>query len=319
MRDIHDEREAQAGEGPVARLLGDVLAQGPVRPGSLIVTLFGDLVMLRGGVIATQSILDVMALFGLQQGLVRTALSRLSSDGMFERTRAGRHSFYRLSDGARGQYSDASGIIYAPPQAGWQGTWLVVLLVEAMGGDRAEALRKGLADLGFARLGSGVAVRPANLSGADRVRLDHLLDDQPVLLIEGGGSAIPSGFKALVEGAWSLEDLAAGYARFVRRYGPIAEALAEGASMADAEALMLRLLSINDFRLLALKDPRLPTEILPAGWQGEAARCLCRDLYRQVLVRSERWVDAVCAGDDGPLPPAGEALARRFGGTGEGC
>lgn len=311
--------EARAPAHSMQTLVRGLTARRPPRAGSLIVTVFGDVVMPRGGLIATQSILDVLGLLGLTPGLVRTALSRLTSDGMFERSRAGRHSFYRLSDEAWARYEDASAVIYADARPAWDGGWLVVMLVDGPAASTAaadgdESLRRGLTDLGFAKAGPALYLRPANLGPAERRRLDVLLDDRPALLVDGRGGAIPAGFKATVEGTWGLADLARGYDQFARRYGPLATALDRGAPLDDAEALSLRILVIHDYRLLVLKDPRLPPEILPAGWQGEASRLICRDLYRRVYAASERWVDAHCTGDHGPLPPPGGLVLERFGG-----
>jgi phenylacetic acid degradation operon negative regulatory protein len=285
----------------------------PLRAGGLVVTLFGDLVMPRGGLIATQSILDIAGLLGLGQGLVRTTLSRLTADGMFIRSRSGRNSFYRLSDGALREYQDASRVIYATSDPAWDGDWMVAVPLPGpagTGGD--ERLGATLDSLGFSRLG-GARLRPANLDPAARDTLDAALDDWPALLVEGPGNGIAPGLKAMVGQAWDLEALAEGYDQFCRRYQPVAEALREDIPLTEAEALTLRLLLIHEFRTLVLRDPRLPVEILRSGWRGDLARALCKEIHARVRDPSERWVDAHCLGADGPLPPPDRLTFRRFG------
>jgi phenylacetic acid degradation operon negative regulatory protein len=118
--------------------------------------------MPRGGLIATQSILDIADMLGLGQGLVRTTLSRLTADGMFIRSRAGRNSFYCLSDPALRQYQDASRVIYAASDPAWEGDWLVVVpLPGPQGTGGEERLSATLDVLGFSRMG-GARLRPAN-------------------------------------------------------------------------------------------------------------------------------------------------------------
>src|SRR6266567_2432749 len=82
---------------PVATLLEKFHARKPVRAWSLIVTLYGDAVVPRGGSLWLGSLVDIMALLRIDAGHVRTAMSRLTSDGWLERERVGRNSYYRLS------------------------------------------------------------------------------------------------------------------------------------------------------------------------------------------------------------------------------
>ncbi|MEO9586972.1 MAG: phenylacetic acid degradation operon negative regulatory protein PaaX, partial [Marinobacter sp.] len=41
---------------------------------------------------------------------------------------------------------------------------------------------------------------------------------------------------------------------------------------------------------------------------------LCRNLYRQIYVRAEQWLDETLENASGPLPGPGEKFYRRFGG-----
>src|ERR1700689_598951 len=53
----------------------------PLRAGSLIVTLFGDSLLPRGGAIALGSLIELAAPFGLNERLGPTATARLAQDG----------------------------------------------------------------------------------------------------------------------------------------------------------------------------------------------------------------------------------------------
>ncbi len=80
-----------------AELVARFRRQRPLRGGSLIVTLFGDSIMPRGGTIALGSLIELAAPFGLNERLVRTATTRLAQDGWLEGRRAGKLSEYHLS------------------------------------------------------------------------------------------------------------------------------------------------------------------------------------------------------------------------------
>jgi phenylacetic acid degradation operon negative regulatory protein len=53
--------------------------------------------------------------------------------------------------------------------------------------------------------------------------------------------------------------------------------------------------------------------LLPTDWPGLAARELCGEIYRGLIPASEQWLDRNGSNESGPLPAAGQVLARRFG------
>jgi len=52
-----------------------------------------------------------------------------------------------------------------------------------------------------------------------------------------------------------------------------------------------RILLIHHYRRVVLRDPLLPTALLPPDWPGQAARRLCGEIYRGLLPASEQWLD----------------------------
>ena len=99
-------------------LLASFERRRPMRAGSLIVTIYGDAIVPRGGSLWLGSLLDMMAGFGVEPGLVRTAVSRLVADGWFERTRIGRNSYYRLSANGAAEFATATARIYRADRSG---------------------------------------------------------------------------------------------------------------------------------------------------------------------------------------------------------
>ena len=82
--------------------------------------------------------------------------------------------------------------------------------------------------------------------------------------------------------------------------------------LADADAFVARVLLIHHYRRVVLRDPLLPTALLPKDWPGRAARKLCGEIYRGLLPASEQWLDRHGSNQAGPLPQAVRELWQRF-------
>src|SRR5580692_10910633 len=142
-----------------ASLVARFRRQRPLRGGSLIVTLFGDSIMPRGGTIALGSLIDLAAPFGLNERLVRTATARLAHDGWLEGHRAGKLSEYRLSKHGRARFAEATKRIYSEPDTLWSGRWTVIVLPPMRAAERRE-LREELVWRGFGELSTNVFAHP---------------------------------------------------------------------------------------------------------------------------------------------------------------
>lgn len=295
-----------------AKLVERFRRQRPLRGGSLIVTIFGDSIMPRGGAIALGSLIRLAALFGLNERLVRTATTRLANAGWLGSRRAGNRSEYRLSDGGRERFAEATERIYGEPAADWSGRWSLVVLPPMRAADRQQ-LREELSWNGFGEIAAGVFAHPevqARELGPEpraagllsKVLTFHATltdDDAPARLISLG---------------WDFEELARRYQAFVKRFEH-AEAALRARRGADPQAgFIARTLLIHEYRRLHLRDPLLPARLLPADWPGTRAAQLCREIYARVFTASEDYLSNVAVHLDGPLPPPDPSVMQRFGG-----
>lgn len=269
----------------------------PIRAGSLVVTVFGDAVVPRGGVLSLESLLAITRALRIGDGVVRTALSRLVADGWFARRKVGRNSFYRLTPEGAEPFAQATRRIYDSAPQPWSGRFDLLLLD---GAEDRPGLRADLAAAGYGALGPDLMIGAVAQAGEGAfLRLAATPED-------------PETARRLAARAWPLDAVGARYARFVAAFGPAAASLAEGERPDDLHALVLRLLLIHEYRRVVLRDPGLPACLLPEDWPGEAARDLCGRLYRSLLPASERWLSVHARTDEGPLPPPGPAFAERF-------
>jgi phenylacetic acid degradation operon negative regulatory protein len=287
----------------VAALLDRFHTLKPVRAWSLIITLYGDAVVPRGGRLWLGSLTEIMDLFRIDAGHVRTAMSRLTTDGWLERRRIGRNSYYRLSSREEGSFAAATRRIYLGEARDFDGHLRLALL--GPGTDDRSQVRPLLDQAGFAVLAPMVYVGLADPPSP-------LADQMGVFFVTALPGASDSRIAAT---AWKLAPIANAYEAFVQRFSPIEAVLSTGETPAPADALVARTLLIHEFRRVVLRDPAMPSALLPPDWPGRAARALAAQIYGRLVPASERYLDTVARNEDGQLPPPQPSFATRFEGA----
>jgi phenylacetic acid degradation operon negative regulatory protein len=284
---------------PLARII-EQLKREPSRTGSIVITVFGDAIVPRGGVVWLGTLLEFFKTLEIDSGVVRTAMSRLAADGWLERSKVGRNSFYRLVKKGRQTFDAATQHIYDPPPSDWTGRFELLLIGN---GEDREASREALKNAGFGSPLPGVWVAPSGApipeEATGAIRLEVSAEDD-------------SGRRLLSE-SWPLHRTADAYLKFMKTFEPLRGWIDRRARLSDIDAFTARILLIHHYRRVVLRDPLLPTALLPEDWPGRAARNLCGEIYRGLLPASEQWLDRSGLNETGPLPPAGPELARRFG------
>ena len=283
---------------PLARIV-DQLKREPSRTGSIIITVFGDAIVPRGGAVWLGTLLQFFETLDIDGSVVRTAMSRLAADGWLERKKVGRNSFYRLAARGHRTFEAATRHIYDPPPSTWSGRFELLLIGKAS--DR-ETSREALRNAGFGSPLPGVWVAPSGVpvpeEAISAIRLEVSAEDE-------------SGRRLLSE-SWPLDRTADAYLKFMKSFEGLRTWLDRRARLSELEAFTARILLIHHYRRVVLRDPLLPSALLPKGWPGNAARVLCGEIYRAVLPASEQWLDHHGLNENGPLPPAVPELARRF-------
>jgi phenylacetic acid degradation operon negative regulatory protein len=296
-------------------LVEEFRSRPTLRAGSLIVTVFGDAIAPRGGTVWIGSLIRVMSDFGISERLVRTSVFRLARDGWLDVDQAGRQSYYRLTEEGARRFAQATHRIYGEPRQSWDGDWCLVL-TSGLDSERRELVRRELSWLGFAAIASDLLAHPS----PDAADLDSQLKrlDSGDLIVMGGrgrGPVLQNGaIRDLVHRSWNLSDIEQRYEAFLGRFRPVFAACRRRRVLPPRVAFQIRTLMLQEYRKILLRDPLLPSELLPQAWHGVPAYQLCRNLYCRVYSAADNYLSETMETADGPLPPPSPDFYRRFGG-----
>jgi phenylacetic acid degradation operon negative regulatory protein len=278
-------------------LISRLHERGRLRVWSLVITIFGDAIVPRGGQVPLSVLQEIVARLRVEPGALRTALSRLAADQWVTRQKDGRNSLYALDEHGRRAFDLATRRIYAAGPPAWDGTWTVAIAPPGDGKDSARA--DALGEAGFVEAGGGTWLRieTARSPEAETALAGMLVFRQQPL------QTPPE-----IGNFWKLEETARAYKAFTAAMSPLLLAI-KSSKPQPLEAIAARTLLIHDWRRIVLHDPGLPRALLPQGWPGNRAREIARSIYASLMEPSEKWLD------EAGLPPLIEPakFATRFG------
>lgn len=204
------------------------------------------------------------ALFGLAEGTVRTALSRMVAAGDL---RTDGDGWYELTEAlaARRERQERS---RAPQLRDWSGRWWIGVVAPGGRAPQARAaLRRRMEQLRLGELRDGVWVRPDNL-GADQ-RPDRSPGDDVVHWFLGDPVLdLDRSEGDLAAQLWDLDGWTERARRLRREMHDLLGRLEGGDQAALAPGFVLSAAVLRHF----LADPLLPRELLPRHWPGDALR-----------------------------------------------
>lgn len=296
------------------------MADNPPRSKSVVMTLFGDVILPHGGALWLGSLIRLLAPFGISDRLVRTSVYRLAEEGWLSAQREGRRSMYTLRPSAARRFKHAYKRIYTPTYLAWNGQWThIMALPHTLDAPQRAQLRKELLWEGFGALSPTTFIHPnpdaETLSDLlSRLRLKNKLF---ISTLEASTTVVGRPFHELTDLCWDLDRITVDYEHFITWFGEL-PALIRAQPAIDPElAFVLRTLLIHEFRRVQLHDPQLPIDLLPANWAGKAAYELCRELYRLLYRKADEYALAVLRIEDEHAPAAEPSFYERFGGLTE--
>ncbi|NLY34857.1 MAG: PaaX family transcriptional regulator [Alcaligenaceae bacterium] len=275
----------------VDTLIAQLLQSAPLKAAAFIVTLYGDVVEPRGGVLWMGNVIETCATAGISENLVRTAVSRLVAAGQLAGERVGRRSFYRLTSVARTEFAYAARVLYTSQVAQ---QWCLVYL----DGENADALMRSLKRLGYAALNPRLALGP------DSVPLPPGALVWTADVMQGHEQ-----MRNFAAAHWDLPVYAHAFQAFIKNFQPVEGLLAQ---LSPEAALTIRLLMVHQYRYVALRAPHLPREALPENWDGHVARSLFARLYLALSSRADTYVAGKFVDSDDVLIEQGQSLQQRL-------
>jgi len=236
---------------PLAPLVTALHSEGRLRVWSLVITVFGDLVQYRGGVITTGQLGEILGRVGVEPGTLRTALSRLARDGWVESERDGRISRYRLTPEGVKEFAPATSRIYAQPPRGPVRRWAVAVRLGANGSPEVQLIP------------DGAAAAPADLR------------------IDGTLTSLSPAYRA----ALLPEDRREALAALARDLSILTEV-----PESPLDAAAARMLLIHRWRRIVLRGPDIAPELMPEDAPLADPRAEVAAAYRRLSPLAERWL-----------------------------
>ncbi|WP_326519100.1 phenylacetic acid degradation operon negative regulatory protein PaaX [Acinetobacter sp. CAAS 2-6] len=299
------------------QVIDDFIQHEALSGTSLIMTIFGDSVFHRGGIISLASLIQLMDVFGFNERSVRTAVFRLVQNGWLISEKIGRTSYYRVTESSRQRFIHADQKIYSFTHTEWDGKWDLVLL-SSVELENKIILKRELEWLGFANISTNLMAYP----GCDHLKLQNLLlnlkmTDQVVLFkaetLQLWQESHPT-VKRMVEVNWPVQELHARYEKFIRDFREIFNLVEHDEDLDPLQAFQIRILLIHQYRRILLKDPNLPFELLPSDWLSLNARNLSSNLYQRIFAVADEFFLDIARTSEGAMPPAHPQFFKRFGG-----
>lgn len=292
------------------------MAKNPPRSKSVVMTLFGDVILPHGGGLWLGSLIRLLAPFGISDRLVRTSVYRLAEEGWLSAQRQGRRSQYTLQPTAVRRFERAYHRIYSPTYLAWDGQWVhVMALPGSLSTTQRAQLRKELLWEGFGALSATAFIHP----NPDTETLDDLikrLQLKKQLLISTltpDSSLSGRPFSDLISSCWDLNAVVTGYNHFLRWFGPLPDMIRD-TPIEPELAFVVRTLLIHEFRRVQLHDPQLPIDLLPSNWVGKQAYELCRDIYRLLYHKANLHTLSILRLEDEHAQPVESYFYERFDG-----
>jgi phenylacetic acid degradation operon negative regulatory protein len=281
---------------------------------SMTVTLFGDVVSQHGEWVWLGSLIQALESLGFNERSVRTSVYRLTQSDWLEVNKIGRKSYYCFTDSAKSHYERVARRIYVQEPPMWDGQWLLVMPVNVPE-EKREEFKKSLLWQGFNMLTNGIYAHPSS----DRKSLDEILIEQKlskdVAVFSASMDDLHSRnvIKDLVNQKWNITELEDFYRDFLTFYRRLNNKI-DYDKLSLHESFLLRLSMIHDYRRIQLRDPDLPSELLPTGWVGYEAQDLVKRLYKNLAPTSLDYIKDSLQNAHGQLGDASSKFFMRFGG-----
>ncbi len=271
----------------------------PLRPQSLIFTLFGDYIYHRNDRIRINSLIEILLLFGISEQATRSTVSRMIHRGWLGNERVSNKSYYLLTARSKTIIKEGAERIFNFPEQTnhWDGCWhLVTYSIPEEQRDARDRFRGALSLSGFGMLTNAVWVSPHDQS----VRIQQLAESlqiKPYVQMFHGQVEAFVPCQELALRCWNLSAINSEYARFIEKQGSALEEfqaqLRSGTAIEPSEYFVRRFMLMHEYRRFPYRDPQLPDVLLPCDWHGEEAAALFQKYHRLLADGANAYFDSV--------------------------
>lgn len=229
---------------------------------SALFDLYGDHLRARDGQARVASLVRLLDPVGIAAPAVRTAISRMVTQGWLEPVTLEGGRGYRATSLALRRLEEARDRIYGRGGLPWDGAWHLAIVQPPPGRSARARLRADLGFLGYAEVGDFVWVSP------------HESRELPSVLERGRATARTA--RALdvdppPTSAWDLDSLRAAYDEWPATAGDLVRRHLATYGDPDESAFAARFHLVHAWRKFLFADPGLPDELLPPDWPGRTA------------------------------------------------
>ena len=241
---------------------------------TLLVTLLGAFARRNDDWFPISGIVSLLDALEVEESSVRTGVSRLKKRKWLIAERRDGRSGYRLTEVAKNSFTSGDEVIWhAREPAHLADGWCIASFsIPEKDRARRHLLRSRLASLGFGNVGAGVWVAPARMH-PEAKRVINALDLSEFTNLFVGQHQGGQDLIEMVKASWDLDDIDARYRTFVAAHADDVKRL-DSTPVTDIpqrEAFMRYMRTLDDWRMLPMRDPGLPRELLPENWAGDAA------------------------------------------------
>ena len=243
------------------------LSAGILRPQAVMLTLYGDYLLSRGGEIGIGSLIKLLGNLGLSQQAVRSVVSRMCRAGLLKVRRVGRKSYYSLTEEGHNLLTKGAQRIFERKNTHWDGTWnIVTYSIPEQRRQARDRLRLELNWMGYGTLSEATWISPYDLTKEVEELVERLQIKECVQIFQAKNQGFTKA-KKIVSLGWDLTRIHAKYASFIEKYRPKLEdrlrRLHNGEPIQPSECFVESFSLIHEYRKLPYFDPDLPKELLP--------------------------------------------------------
>lgn len=227
---------------------------------SAVFDLYGDHLRTRGDAAPVAAVIRILDPIGIAAPAVRTAISRMVSQGWLAPVSLPNGRGYAATPQARQRLGEALSRIYGRTRS-WDGAWHVLVTDGPSGRTARQRLRSDLEFLGYARFAADTWISPHPSGGVADVLARAQVSATTATLCDVDPPHGPLT-------AWDLESLRRTYEEWLETVDALVEAHLAQHTDPDEASFAAHFHLVHEWRKFLFTDPGLPESLLPDDWPG---------------------------------------------------